>query len=123
MLAVEGLSEALHYELEQFDVKVKIIEPGLIATDFAGRSFDFQNDESLAKYLPLVGAVFGSLSEMPSSPPEVVADVIWEAVTDGSDTLRYRAGADAIELLDNRKALDDAALIGGLKAQLGLDKL
>ncbi|MBX2885592.1 MAG: hypothetical protein KTR32_36895 [Granulosicoccus sp.] len=104
-------------------MKVKIIEPGLIATDFAGRSFDFQNDESLAKYLPLVGAVFGSLSEMPSSPPEVVADVIWEAVTDGSDTLRYRAGADAIELLDNRKALDDAALIGGLKAQLGLDKL
>lgn len=37
----------------------------------------------------------------------MVADVIWEAVTDGTDTLRYMAGADAVELLDKRKARDD----------------
>ena len=121
--AVEGLSEALHFELEQFGVKVKIVEPGMIATDFGGRSFDFQNDESIAEYQPLVGAVFGSMGNMPASEPIVVAEVIWEAVTDGANTLRYRAGADAVELLNNRKALDDATFIGGLKAQLGLDKL
>ena len=121
--AVEGMSEALHFELEQFGVKVKLVEPGMIATDFGGRSFDFQNDESIAEYQPLVGAVFGGMSEMQASEPIVVAEVIWEAVTDGTDTLRYRAGADAVELLNNRKALDDATFIGGLKAQLGLDKL
>ncbi|WP_244228721.1 SDR family oxidoreductase [Mucilaginibacter endophyticus] len=36
--AVEGISESLSYEVEEFGGKVKIIEPGAIATDFAGRS-------------------------------------------------------------------------------------
>ncbi|MFG2949737.1 SDR family oxidoreductase [Streptomyces adustus] len=48
--AVEGLSEALHYELAAVGVKVKLVEPGIVDTDFAGRSFDFTNDESLAGY-------------------------------------------------------------------------
>ncbi|MGV6804438.1 MAG: SDR family oxidoreductase [Ruegeria sp.] len=125
--AVEGLSEALHYELAAAGIKIKIVEPGMIATDFGGRSFDFVNDEAMTEYQPVVQALFGAWGspEMTSraSQPQVVADVIWQAVTDGTDTLRYRAGADAVELLDNRKALDDATFIVGLKAQLGLDKL
>ncbi len=121
--AVEGLSEALHYELEQFGVRVKIIEPGMIATDFGGRSIDFQNDASLEAYQPLVASIASGMGAMPASEPSVVADVIWTAVSDETDTLRYRAGPDAVELLDNRKALDDATFIGGLKTQLGLDKL
>ncbi|MEO0836542.1 MAG: SDR family oxidoreductase, partial [Cyanobacteria bacterium J06642_3] len=39
--AVEGISEALSFELEAIGCKVKIIEPGAIKTDFASRSFDF----------------------------------------------------------------------------------
>ena len=34
--AVEGISEALHYELEPLGVRVKLVEPGAIATDCAG---------------------------------------------------------------------------------------
>ena len=122
--AVEGISEALHFELAAAGIKTKIIEPGMIATDFGGRSFDFVNDEAMEEYQPVVQALFG-LWQNPdtavnASPPSVVAEVIWTAVTDGTDTLRYRAGADAVELLDNRKALDDAVFIGGLKQQLGL---
>ncbi len=52
--AVEGLSEALHYELELIGIKMKIVEPGTIQTDFGGRSFDFRNDESLTEYQPIV---------------------------------------------------------------------
>ena len=122
--AVEGISESLHYELEAAGIQVKIVEPGMIATDFGGRSFDFVNDESMTEYQPVVQALFANWGseEMAAnaSPPELVAEVIWNAVTDGSSTLRYRAGADAVELLDNRKALDDATFIGGMKAQLGL---
>ncbi len=122
--AVEGLSEALHYELEVAGIKVKIVEPGMIATDFGGRSFDFVNDEQMTEYQPVVQALFGAWGseEMASraSPPSVVAEVIWTAATDGTNTLRYRAGADAVELLNNRKALDDETFIGGMKAQLGL---
>ncbi len=122
--AVEGISEALHYELEAAGVKVKLIEPGMIATEFGGRSFDFVNDEEMTEYQPVVQALFAAWGseEMRSraSPPSVVADVIWASVTDGTNTLRYRAGADAVELLNSRKALDDEAFIGGMKTQLGL---
>ncbi len=122
--AVEGISEAMHYELEAAGIRTKIVEPGMIATDFGGRSFDFVNDESMTEYQPVVGALFGvwGSEEMQAraSQPIVVAEVIWEAVTDGTSKLRYRAGDDAEELLTNRKALDDETFIGGLKAQLGL---
>lgn len=120
--AVEGLSESLHFELEPLGIKVKIVEPGMIATDFGGRSFDFVNDESVEDYQGVVQKLMGTWAggDLQSSEPVVVSEVIWNAVTDGTDTLRYRAGADAVQLLDNRKALDDATFIGGLKTQFGL---
>ncbi|AKV00085.1 Short-chain dehydrogenase [Labilithrix luteola] len=119
--AVEGLSEALHYELAMVGVKVKIVEPGMVKTDFAGRSFDFTNDASLAEYQPFVQQFMGAMAAMTGgSEPEVVAEVIFGAVTDGTDQLRYTAGPDAAELLQSRKVLDDATFIGGLKKQLGL---
>ncbi|WP_136442606.1 SDR family oxidoreductase [Pacificoceanicola onchidii] len=119
--AVEGISESMHFELAAAGIRTKIVEPGMIATDFGGRSFDFTNDESMTEYQPVVQALFGAWGQnVQASEPIVVGEVIWSAVTDGTDTLRYRAGADAEELLSNRKALDDATFIGGLKAQLGL---
>lgn len=48
--AVEGFSESLQYELEQFNIRVKIIEPGPIKTDFYGRSQEITRNESLSDY-------------------------------------------------------------------------
>lgn len=45
--------------------------------------------------------------------------MIWNAATDGSPTLRYRAGDDAVHLLDSRKALGDETFIRGMKKQMG----
>lgn len=122
--AVEGLSEALQYELEPIGIKVKIVEPGVIATDFGGRSFDFANDEALQEYQPVVQkmkAVLGNEAlQAQGSPASVVADVIWEAVTDGTSTLRYTAGEDAKQYIAGRKALSDEDLFGGIKKQFGL---
>ena len=121
--AVEGLSEALHYELEAIGVKMKIVEPGAIATDFGGRSFDFTNDESMPEYQGTVQKLmktFGEVMGDAASPSSVVAEVIWTAVTDGTKTLRYTAGDDAQEFMASRMALDDETFIGGLKTQLGL---
>lgn len=120
--AVEGISEAMVYELAGIGAKVKIVEPGAIATDFAGRSFDFSNDESMTEYQGVVGAImnaFGSMGDQ-AAPAEVVADVIYQAATDGTDQLRYTAGEDAKELMANRKALDDATMMGGMKQRFGL---
>lgn len=122
--AVEGLSEALHYELGPLGIRVKIVEPGMIATDFGGRSFDFRHSADLTAYQPVVDkflAVLGS-PEMAAtaSAPIVVSEAIWSAATDGTPRLRYTAGADAAALMSARAAHDDATFIGGIKAQFGL---
>ena len=120
--AVEGLSEALHYELAPLGVRVKIIEPGMVKTDFAGRSFDFSNDPTLSEYQPVVQSLMSAMGPMAetASPPELVAEVIFKATTDGTDQLRYEAGADAVQLLAGRRATDDATFLAGIKAQFGL---
>lgn len=120
--AVEGLSEALHYELLPIGVRVKLVEPGMVKTDFAGRSFDFSNDAGLSEYQPLVGAFMSALGPMAAhaSPADPVADVIYRATVDESDQLRYEAGPDAEHMLAARRACDDATFIGGVRAQFGL---
>ena len=120
--AVEGISESLNYEVEQFGGQVKIVEPGMIATDFGGRSFDFSNDENMAEYQKIVGALMGAMPAMAqnASPASVVAEVIFEAATDGKNQLRYTAGEDAKVLIANRQQFDDATFIGGIKSQFGL---
>jgi len=120
--AVEGLSESLSWELEPIGVKVKIVEPGAIKTDFAGRSFDFSNDERMVEYQPLVKrltAILGDLMSM-ASDPSVVAKVIYEAATDGTNQLRYTAGEDAKVLMATRKSADDATFMKGIKERFGL---
>lgn len=120
--AVEGITESLSYEVEEFGGKVKIIEPGAIATDFAGRSLDFSNDATLTEYQSIAEKV---LAGMPAffehaSPASVVADVIYEAATDGTSRLRYTAGEDAKETIANRLQADDASFMAMIKTQFGL---
>jgi len=119
--AVEGLSEALHYEVGQFGGQVKIVEPGAIDTDFAGRSFDFNNDETLTEYQGTVAKLFAVMPTMlaSASPASLVAEVIFEAATDGKNQLRYTAGEDAKTLLAGRQQNDDTTFIGGIKSQFG----
>lgn len=123
--AVEGLSESLHYELAALGIAVKIVEPGGIRTDFGGRSFDFTNDPALTEYQPLVEAVLNGLGTTMAeqgSEPDQIAEVVWTAITDGTDTLRYVAGADAQQLLAARAASDDATFLGSVAAQFGLTR-
>jgi NADP-dependent 3-hydroxy acid dehydrogenase YdfG len=47
---VEGFSESLQYEVRPFNIKVKIIEPGVIKTDFYGRSMTIAEDKGLKEY-------------------------------------------------------------------------
>jgi NADP-dependent 3-hydroxy acid dehydrogenase YdfG len=121
--AVEGISESLHYEMKEIGVKVKIVEPGFIATDFGSRSFDFQAGD-ISDYQPLIGALMKQWqnSNNTVSPPSLVAEVIFKAVTDGTNQLRYRAGDDANFLLDNRKKMTDKEFFEMMNSQLGKKK-
>lgn len=120
--AVEGISESLSYEVGEFGGKVKIVEPGAIATDFTGRSFDFSNDATLTEYQPMIEKFMAATQTMfaNASPANVVAGVIYEAATDGTDQLRYTAGEDAKLIIANRRQADDASFMTGMRALLGL---
>lgn len=119
--AVEGISEALSFEMEQIGVKVKIIEPGMISTNFGGRSFDFQAGE-IADYQPSIRALMKGWQggDLKRSPASLVANVIYQAATDDSSKLRYRAGDDAHLLLDNRKQMNEDEFVQMIKEQFGV---
>jgi len=106
--AVEGFSEALQYELEQFNIRVKIIEPGPIKTDFYGRSQEVSRDDGIRAYDHFVDRVMINMSKAGKEAPdgEIVAQTIYEAVTDGSKRLRY--GANTKGILAARKLLPDS---------------
>jgi NAD(P)-dependent dehydrogenase (short-subunit alcohol dehydrogenase family) len=120
--AVEGLSESLQYELAPLGIRVKIVEPGGMSTDFGGRSLDVSNDPALADYQPLVQAALGVLGPMMAngSRPEQVAEIVLAAATDTSDRLRFEAGADAQQILAARRAGTDEAFFAGMKTQFAI---
>lgn len=120
--AVEGISESLSYEVASFGGQIKIVEPGMIATDFSGRSLVFSNDENMADYQSLASSLMAAMPTMAenASPASLVAEVIFKAATDGTDQLRYTAGEDAKMLMENRQQYDDATFIDGIKSQFGL---
>lgn len=121
--AVEGLSEALQYELAPLGIRVKVIEPGAIRTNFAGRSFDFNNEPPIREYQSLIQRFFGALGPLMenAASPETVADVIFRAATDGTPQLRYTAGTDAEQVIGARRQLDDAAFHAMIGGQFGVD--
>ncbi len=120
--AVEGFSEALSYEMDAIGVKVKLIEPGSVKTDFAGRSLHFSNDESLTEYQDLIQNVLYARGNFRESGimAERVAQTIYDAVTDETDRLRYPVGPDADFLLSERKRLDDSDFMDLVRQTNGL---
>lgn len=90
---LEGFSEALQFELKPLNIRVKIIEPGPIKTDFYDRSMDLISKPGLTAYDTYVARAMPTLQKANETAPgpEVVALVIYKAVTDGSWKLRYSA--------------------------------
>jgi len=110
--AVEGFTESLQYELAPLGIRVKIIEPGPIKTDFYHGSLDQADTSGIPVYFDFViRAMAGLTKAFNTAPgPELVADAIYEAATDGSPRLRYSPNAQAILAL--RKILPDAPFFG-----------
>lgn len=93
---VEGLSEVLNTEASSFGVKVTIIEPGAIRTDWAGSSM--VKHEVLADYKNTVGALSDYLETHTGAEigsPDKMADVIVEVTKATAPPLRLPLGTDA----------------------------
>jgi NAD(P)-dependent dehydrogenase (short-subunit alcohol dehydrogenase family) len=108
--ALEGWSESMAFELKRFGIGMKTISPGGMRTDFFTRSFDTGRHEAYDALVDKVMSVITDPTTMATySFPEQIAEVVYEAATDGKDQLRYVAGADA-------KATYEARLQAGPEA-------
>ena len=88
--AVEGLSESMRYELEPFRIRVKIVEPGSIATEFSKGGMQMAVRDSYRASMNKFLSIF-TKSNSAGAKPEEVAKVIYRAANDSSNRLRYLA--------------------------------
>ncbi|USK90305.1 SDR family oxidoreductase [Rossellomorea marisflavi] len=110
--AIEGFTEPLYFELSQLGIKTKLIEPGGVATDFDGRSLEKTSSKTIRDYDPGMETFQERfVSNIESSEPLTIAEVVFEAATDGTDRLRYAAGQDAVQSLEARNRAGDEAFI------------
>src|SRR5262245_5637280 len=121
--AIEAISEALHFEVEPFGIRVVLVEPGqygtrLLDNAYSGRRFtsaspywDHSNrfDAALARLRP--GGAMGDARE--------VADIIYEAVHATTPRLRYLAGQDAHTIATVYKQMDFEAYEQAMRASPG----
>ena len=119
--ALEGLSESMAYEVEQFGIKVIIIEPGVIKTNIYNnfkmaksvtdntRHNTDTNYNSSSPYAEMIRNRIGGIGPRLKSgiSPIEVAKVILKIVTSENTNLRYLVGEDSFKLLDMRKNLSD----------------
>ncbi len=105
--ALEGWSESMSFELGLHNIKIKTIAPGGIITDFGGRSIEVVEHQS---YAGAVDQLMGMFNIDNFSTAEQIADVVYEAATDGKDQLRYVAGADAKALYKRRLEIGQDAM-------------
>jgi NAD(P)-dependent dehydrogenase (short-subunit alcohol dehydrogenase family) len=109
--ALEGLSESLSYEVERFGIKVILIEPGVVRTNF-GKSMKkidktTKANSPYAKLLEIREATRKDRLQTSSISQEEVASVILQAVTSSEPEARYVIGEDAKKLLESRNSMTD----------------
>jgi NAD(P)-dependent dehydrogenase (short-subunit alcohol dehydrogenase family) len=108
--ALEGLSESMRYELNEFGINVVLIEPGVIKTNFMGNSQTAQSTSKLeSPYANLIGRTMKGFEVLihNGSSPKLVADTILNAITSKKPEIRYLAGDDANYIMKVRKSSSD----------------
>lgn len=112
--ALEGLSESMRYELEQFGIDVILIEPGVVKTNFFENVVINNNNTSTnnkTSYSQLTQKLFEGfvpvLNSSSSSVSSDVAEVIYQAIESNNRDVRYPVGKDAVSIIKTRQKLSD----------------
>lgn len=106
--ALEGFSESLSYELASFGIKVKLVEPGAVKTDFNSRSQVKIENKELTDYQTYSDKVISNYEKFSSSPDfgnpaSAIAETIYQAATDDSDKMRYVSPETDLRLMETLK--------------------
>jgi short-subunit dehydrogenase len=121
--ALEGMSESLHYEVQHFGVRVRIVEPGFFETGFAGNVTRYALDgppyDELERQWEAARAKLLGGGDAPG--PEAVAVAIADAVEFDGPRLRWPVGADADLVLGARTSMDDETFEQTMRDVLGLE--
>ena len=103
--ALEALSEALAGEMKTFNVRVAIVEPGIIDTPMARQLEEASNGSAYSQQRRFAHLFAASLKQ--PGQPSVVAEKIREIIDSGTWQLRHPVGPDALPLLGWRKSMTD----------------
>jgi NAD(P)-dependent dehydrogenase (short-subunit alcohol dehydrogenase family) len=108
--ALEGLSESVRYELDEFGINIILIEPGVIRTKiFENVKSGDVRSSSESPYADLIEGAskgFGKMMDN-SSSPKLVAEAILNAITTKEPEIRYVVGDDAEYIMKIRKNSTD----------------
>jgi NAD(P)-dependent dehydrogenase (short-subunit alcohol dehydrogenase family) len=119
--AVEGLTESMAFEVEQFGIKTILVEPGFIKTDFARNVVIAKKaQDPNSPYAPMMQRLAPAVSRMEEygASPELVADAIVEAATSENPRLRYIVGKDVEQWVAQRKSMSDEEFFSMIKQGL-----
>lgn len=124
--ALEGVSESLQYELEPFGIKIILIEPGAVGSNFwknlkiASKTTSPDNIDS--PYKQMVNNVSESFKQMQQNTihPSEVANVVLQAVLSDNPDFRYVVGKDAAAFIEARKSMLDREFQHFMKGQFNL---
>jgi short-subunit dehydrogenase len=121
--ALEGLSESIQYELEPFGIKVILIEPGAVGSNFwRNIKIAKSSSDSDSPYSQFGNKILKAYKEMEQNTisPSVVAKTILDAITSNNPQLRYVVGDDAAKTLEARKNMPDNEFGDLIKKQFGI---
>lgn len=114
--ALEGFMESLQYELRQFNIRIKNIEPGAIKTEFEN-GIEFVSMKDYDNYS--LKAHQNMLDTYKSAPTgEIVAKKVWQVANNNSKRLRYPVGGMSPLLLFLRRLLPLSWFTGIVRSQV-----
>ena len=118
--ALEGLSESIAYEVEPFGIKIVLVEPGFVRTNFSNVVAK-KSQSTNSQYSKMTEKMAASIDQMKvnSSSPELVANVVLEIVTNKNPNLRYLAGKDVEQWMEQKKNMSDKQFFSMIKQSLG----
>lgn len=107
--AIEALSESLRGEVLKFGIKVVVIAPGLIKTEFVAKEFELLNTVAhpLVYKKLLAGLHYLLAGESKAPGPEIIAKAVLNAVTTSTPPVRHALPADSKTAIIARWLLGD----------------
>jgi NAD(P)-dependent dehydrogenase (short-subunit alcohol dehydrogenase family) len=115
--ALEALSEAMHYELGHFGIRVVIVEPGYIAPGMKP-SEDHRGPSAYAELWAQWNRTDAKLNTAGRPGPELVGAAIADAIEKPDTPLRVPVGADAEMIFSARRHFDDAGFEDAMRKTL-----